>query len=630
MGRPPPDIDRLIDEGLAHYGRGDLDGALRAWEQALELDPHHEQALGYIDYVRMNYELLASEVSGHGEPPAFPISDEPDYQIQAEQGELSAGSAVPRYGAPLDGWAIEEEEPGYGRLTVRHLTFELDPDEPEAELELEPYGVVERVERVESAGISFEDATKEYGGPGRELSPFSDDGGSEEFRIEITPTPEFESSQVTPTPGFEGLQPTDVRPRELGFVQPVAPPAPELERTPRTPGGPAGSTPALPIRPAEERLELGSIFDLPPDVDPPTIERSPINPLTAELIASLPARSEPRAPREAEPPPARDISPPRAVLAAAPPRATSPAPPVPAGARSTIEGLPPVRGSSIPSIPSIPSPARLPTSPPIVVDLSARGEPHEFEAPTERKDRSSSAPALASAVKGAREPRPGTRPSQPSLPADLGPLISAPTRDLGLRPGSTPDIGTPPEEEPTGPAEAGPHRAPVVSSTTTHTDFVLPFDPIDARSAQILDAIDRRSPAPPEESREDCTRRRIAALFEHAIEWSKAGELDRAVTAVDLALSEDPNSALAQKLIHRNRDTIMNVFQTFLGDLHRTPVLARPLHELATSPISPRAAFLLSRVDGLLSLDEILDVSGMPRMEAYRYLCQLFLRGILR
>ena len=66
------------------------------------------------------------------------------------------------------------------------------------------------------------------------------------------------------------------------------------------------------------------------------------------------------------------------------------------------------------------------------------------------------------------------------------------------------------------------------------------------------------------------------------------------------------------------------------GMLQRTPQLARPLHELASAPISPRAAFLLSRIDGLLSIDEILDVCGMPRLEAYRYLCQLFLRGILR
>jgi hypothetical protein len=154
------------------------------------------------------------------------------------------------------------------------------------------------------------------------------------------------------------------------------------------------------------------------------------------------------------------------------------------------------------------------------------------------------------------------------------------------------------------------------------------MDPIDARSTEILEQIDRGAPA--SETREERTRRRITALLDRAATWSRDADFDRAVTAVDLALSEDPNSALAQKLVHRNREAIMNAFQAFLGDLQRTPNLARPLHELASAPISPRAAFLLSRVDGTLSLDEILDVSGMPRMEAYRYLCQLFLRGILR
>src|SRR5688572_21776326 len=110
MGRAKADIDRLIEEGLTRYGRGDLDGALLSWEQVLELDPHQEQALGYIDYVRMNYELLVGEVSGHGEPPPFAIApDEPDYVIEAPIEELPVGSAAPRYGVSLDGWAIQEE-----------------------------------------------------------------------------------------------------------------------------------------------------------------------------------------------------------------------------------------------------------------------------------------------------------------------------------------------------------------------------------------------------------------------------------------------------------------------------------------------------------------------------------------
>jgi len=211
-------------------------------------------------------------------------------------------------------------------------------------------------------------------------------------------------------------------------------------------------------------------------------------------------------------------------------------------------------------------------------------------------------------------------------------LVTAPTRDLGLRPlgiTATAASAISPDEEPTSTRRAV--SAGALSGEPgegTRFDLILPFDPIGARSAQILDEIDEGAPS--SEAQEDRTRRRITTLFEKALTWSQTGELDKAVAAIDLALAEDPNTPLGQKLIHRHRDQMLNVFQAFVGDLSRQPVLARPLHELASAPISPRAAFLLSRIDGSLTLDELLDVSGMPRLEAYRYLCQLFLRGILR
>jgi hypothetical protein len=195
-------------------------------------------------------------------------------------------------------------------------------------------------------------------------------------------------------------------------------------------------------------------------------------------------------------------------------------------------------------------------------------------------------------------------------------MVSAPTRDLGIRP---PRASS--EDETTL------HRQRALDATVS--DASPPeFDPVDTRTERILADVD--SGVTGNESKEDRTRRRITTLFERASEWQQSGDFERAVAAVDLALSEDPNSALAQKLIHRHRDIMTNVLAAFLGELERIPVLARPLHELANAPISPRAAFLLSRVDGILSLDEILDVSGMPRLEAMRYLCQLVLRGILR
>ncbi|HWO19558.1 MAG TPA: hypothetical protein VNO30_12310 [Kofleriaceae bacterium] len=710
----------MLEEGLARYGRGDFDGAVVSWEQVLDLDPHHEQALGYIDYVRMNYELLVSEVSAQAEVSAFPLDDEPTYQIEAAQGELAEGDAVPRYVTALDGWAIEEEEPALGRLSRQAVTLDLEPDLEQFHLTSSP--------EPELPGMNFEDATKEYeglgrqsgqsghgehGGPGGQDAPGGDEGGSEEFRSEVTPTPGFESEA---TPGFGAggdahtpqafvTQRTQIRPRDLGFVQPVT-----SSGVARLPGTAMGSTPELPVDPAVdpagdlvsdlardlareapserpgegpgeglgeglgellgehetilrrrttpyERTEpapehtesafdpAGALFDLPSDIDPPTIDRSPGS-LPPELFNRLPVT--PSGTREFSPggtPPRRAGPPGRSTIEGLPPVHTSSSPPSASPASST-PSLPLTPSSTAMSPgasgtrqgPPVPGGARAPSGP----GLPAYGEPGDFDAPTERKEmRSSSSSASSPDLAAKGHLRPGARAPQPS-PLEHNLLITAPTRDLGIRPDSsaarpegtaaaqsrsrTEDLPLGPFE-PDAPQRARPmHKVPAV----THADAVLPFDPIDARSAQILDAIDRRAPAPPDETPEDRTRRRITALFDYAVEWNKAGELDRAVTAIDLALSEDPSSVLAQKLVQRNRETMMNVFQAFLGDLHRMPVLARPLHELAGSHISSRAAFLLSRVDGLLSIDEILDVSGMPRLEAYRYLCQLFLRGILR
>ena len=53
------------------------------------------------------------------------------------------------------------------------------------------------------------------------------------------------------------------------------------------------------------------------------------------------------------------------------------------------------------------------------------------------------------------------------------------------------------------------------------------------------------------------------------------------------------------------------------------------MHELAREQIDTRAAFLLSRVDGNLSFEELIDVSGMTRLETLRHLTRLVTRGIL-
>lgn len=547
------DIDRLIDEGLNRYGAGDLDGAMLAWEEALALDPDNAQANSYVDYVRLNYELLTSnepsvEESTDGK---FAIEEEPEYLIEVipegpsqplittQKVELPPAAALMSFGDVDAGWDLEETH-DTSAVSAGNTVDDDAPVEPPS-----PH----------ADPVSFEDATREYHGVSKK-----DDGG--DYNSDDV-TAGNASPQATPV-GFS-QQETGIRQRALGFVKATA--------TPR------GSEPDLELGQYDATQERATRYSAPESADD---EPSGYD---DDLIASLPS---PR--REPE---------------------------------SGEIVLPKAATREMPE--SMRIPARRETS---ALSQAEVMLPH---APTRE--------LTPSEIRGhTLEPSP-TAPTRELSPSDVRQMVNAPTRELGLRPpqNRTPISNPVDDDAPTGQSDVRAIRAaaardegrasPSQGEGTRH-DIVLPFDPIVAQAAQILDDVDMG--APPGEPADERTRRRITRLLELAGDWSETGALDKAVSAVDLALSEDPNSALGQKLITRNKDTIMSLFQSYLGDLDRMPQLAKPLHELATAPISPRAAFLLSRIDGTLTIDELLDVSGMPRLEAYRHLCQLYLRGILR
>ena len=128
---------------------------------------------------------------------------------------------------------------------------------------------------------------------------------------------------------------------------------------------------------------------------------------------------------------------------------------------------------------------------------------------------------------------------------------------------------------------------------------------------------------------DDAIKARVGWLINRARSEHGAGHFPMAVVAIDLALEQDPESAVAQKLIHSNRDVLYEVYRGFLGNLRAIPNLAMPMDKIPMHELDHRSAFLLSRVDGVLTLEDVLDVSGMARLEAFRHLCRLLLRGIL-
>ncbi|MBP9111531.1 MAG: hypothetical protein KBF88_01925 [Polyangiaceae bacterium] len=60
-----------------------------------------------------------------------------------------------------------------------------------------------------------------------------------------------------------------------------------------------------------------------------------------------------------------------------------------------------------------------------------------------------------------------------------------------------------------------------------------------------------------------------------------------------------------------------------IGSLSKVPVVRVNPSELRTLPIEPAAAFLLSNMDGISTVEMLLDLGAMPRLEALRLLCSL-------
>ena len=103
----------------------------------------------------------------------------------------------------------------------------------------------------------------------------------------------------------------------------------------------------------------------------------------------------------------------------------------------------------------------------------------------------------------------------------------------------------------------------------------------------------------------------------------QAGDLGAAVDACEAALAE--HGGLGGQVARDQLPLVEQIYSAILGG----PKLDGrvPVHGRAVGDLEPRSAFLLSRLDGAMSVEDVLDVSGMPRLEALRVLALLVRRG---
>ena len=105
----------------------------------------------------------------------------------------------------------------------------------------------------------------------------------------------------------------------------------------------------------------------------------------------------------------------------------------------------------------------------------------------------------------------------------------------------------------------------------------------------------------------------------------REGRHDSAALAADLALqlSEQARSHDVDSIVDSARPLFERAFRACIGDMRCSPIRAMRSEELADHGFDHRAAFLMSRMDGKLSVSDLLDVAGMSRFDALRLMAAL-------
>ncbi len=107
------------------------------------------------------------------------------------------------------------------------------------------------------------------------------------------------------------------------------------------------------------------------------------------------------------------------------------------------------------------------------------------------------------------------------------------------------------------------------------------------------------------------------------------GDYSGALEMAEKILEESPDDAEATKCRDASKDVLMQMYESRIGSLDRTPVPSIDAAEVIWRNLDPAAGFVLSRIDGVMTFEDILDISGLPRFETFRILSQLLQDGII-
>ena len=136
----------------------------------------------------------------------------------------------------------------------------------------------------------------------------------------------------------------------------------------------------------------------------------------------------------------------------------------------------------------------------------------------------------------------------------------------------------------------------------------------------------------PSEAGITAARQRAAALIDEARAALDEGDLTAAVTAAEGALqqADDAPPPGIVEVIEPARPLLARVFAAYVGPLGGVPVLAPRAAEIARTRLGEQERRLIGRIDGLRTLEELFDGSGLGSTDALRIAARLIRAGAVR
>ena len=169
-------------------------------------------------------------------------------------------------------------------------------------------------------------------------------------------------------------------------------------------------------------------------------------------------------------------------------------------------------------------------------------------------------------------------------------------------------------DTPTGISEVDPR----VVDPKQYMDATPPPAPAAPEPSFVLEELPPPPPIPEEKT-----------TAERAREAYNAGELDRAEELAREALAEDAGNEDAQRLINQVESERERQALAKLGSLYETPALKVSMGEVMGMNLDSRAGYMLSQIDGMISFEDLLDLSAMERLETLTLLADLLDRGVI-